>query len=172
MNITVTPPQAMPLQIKKITLWRREINADPGVFADAITSLTAKGLDLPVLLRYRHPTDKRRAFVEVYPQPSDTDDTWRADLRAAGFVPRHVPVLLIEGGHPLEGGRSLAKIIASLKVNIMFLATQVIDGRCGATIGFESEADAEEAVKSLTRMTTEAPEERRSLEVKESHAHL
>lgn len=171
MSITVTPFQSKPLQIKKITLWRREINADPGVFADAITSLTAKGMEFPVLLRYRHPTDKRRAFVEVYPRPSDSHDTWRADLYAAGFMPRHVPVLLIESGYPLEG-QSLAKIIASLKVNIMFLATQVIDGKYGATIGFETEADAEQAVKLLMRLTAEVPGEHRSLEVKQAHAQL
>ena len=172
MNITTTQLSATPIRIKKVTLWRREITAHPHAFADALTLLTTGGMDLPVILRYRHPTDTRRAFVEVYPQPSGNDDTWPAYLQGVGFAPRQVPVLLIESGPPSGDGQFLTKMIANLKVNIMFLATQVIDGKYGATIGFETDADAEKAVGSLMRMTADEEENRESPEVKFSDIRL
>jgi hypothetical protein len=158
MSTVTTQWPAVPLRIKKVTLWRREITAHPDVFADALTLLTEGGMELPVILRYRHPTDARRAFIEVYPLPADHDDTWPAYLRGIGFAPRHVPVLMIESEHFAGDGHSLTKLIANLRVNIMFLATQIINGKCGATIGFESDADAEKAVDMFRRMTAATPE--------------
>ena len=172
MNTVTTQLPATPLRIKKVTLWRREITAHPDAFADALTLLTEGGMELPVILRYRHPTDARRAFVEVYPLPSDHDETWTAYLNGIGFAPRHVPVLLIETAHPAGDGHALTKLIANLRVNIMFLATQIIDGKCAATIGFETDADAEKAVGMLMRMTAETPENRESLEVQNANGGL
>lgn len=165
MSTTTIQLPSTPIRIKKVQLWRREIPAHPDAFAEAISLLTAGGVGLPVILRYRHPTDAQRAYIEVYPQPLDNDDTWAGYLHGVGFAPRHVPVLLIEGGYPIGDGQSLTNIIAALKVNIMFLATQVIDGKYGATIGFETDADAEKAVATLMSRIIEVQEKGTSLPV-------
>ena len=151
---------AMPLRIREITLWRREITTHSSAMAEALRPLTTEGLDVGVLLRYRHPIDKSRAFIEVYPQPKHSSysaDHLAAALHTAGFTPRNTPALLIESAHVSECHTSLARMIASLNVNITFLATQITNSTYGAVIGFATAADAEQAAIALLSMTNDSP---------------
>jgi hypothetical protein len=67
----------------------------------------------------------------------------------------YVPALLIEGDYVPNLGYSVAKTIADLDIKIMFLVAQTIDGKYTATIGFESDADAEKAAVSLLLIKSE-----------------
>lgn len=152
METTLPGLHPMSLQIREITLWRREIATQSTALAEAVQPLVAQGIELEVLLRYRHPTDKWRAFVEVCPRTSYASEDVATALEAAGFIPRNVAALLIESDNDANRSDSLAQMIASLDVNIMFLATQIIDGKSGATIGFETPADAQKAVDTFMQM--------------------
>jgi hypothetical protein len=169
MSTTVTQLPTTPIQIKKVTLWRREILAHPDALANALKLIMEGGINLSVILRYRHPTDPQRAFVEIYPQPSANDETWASYLKTIGFAPRRVPVLLIEGGSAGGAEQYLTNILVNLQVKIMFLATQIVDGQYGATIGFETDEDAEKAVGVFMRTTTEAQGKNNTLPVTESN---
>jgi len=86
--------------------------------------------------------------VEVCPQSSEEESQWRSVMQAAGLKASYVPALLIEGDYVQNWDYSVAKTFADLDLKIMFLVAQTIDGKYTATIGFESDVDAEKAAVS------------------------
>jgi hypothetical protein len=57
----------MALTVKRITLWRREVENQPGVLARTLEPLAAAGADLRLVMGYRFPEATTRAAIEVYP---------------------------------------------------------------------------------------------------------
>ena len=72
-----------PIKIKRITLWRREVRRGAEALAEVLTPFAHGNVNLQVLLRYRQPTDKKRAFIEIAPQFSDNDAKLQASLKTA-----------------------------------------------------------------------------------------
>jgi len=146
---TIKPLGVQPITIRKITLWRREVDSRPEALADVLEPFVNTGTDLQVVMRYRHPREDNKAIVEVCPQSSEGEEQWRPVMQAAGLKASYVPTLLIDGDHIPGLDYDVAKTIADLDIKIMFLVAQPIDGKYTATIGFESDADAEKAVVPL-----------------------
>ncbi len=151
---TIRPLGMQPITIRKITLWRREVDSRPGALAEVLDPFVNTGTDLQVVMRYRHPREDRKAIVEVCPQ-SKEEEQWRPVMQAAGLKASYVPALLVEGDYVPGLGYSVAKTIADLDIKIMFLVAQTIDGKYTATIGFESDVDAEKAAVSLLLIKSE-----------------
>ncbi len=145
----INPLGEQPMTIRKITLWRREVDSRPEALAEVLEPFVNTGTDLQVVMRYRHPREDNKAIVEVCPQSSEEEEQWRLVMQASGLKASYVPALLIEGDHVSGLSYSVAKTIADLNLKIMFLVAQTIDGKYTATIGFESNADAEKAAVSL-----------------------
>jgi hypothetical protein len=132
----------MPVTVKNITLWRKEVENQPGVLAGTLEPFATGGADLQVVMGYRFPGNERKAAIELYPV------TGRASAKTAeagGLQASSIPTLLVEGDNKPGLGHAIAEALADAKVNIAFLVAQVVGRRYSAVIGFDSAEDAKKA---------------------------
>ena len=140
----------MPVTVKSITLWRKELENKTGTLAQTLEPLAKGNADLLVVMGYRHPGDEAKAAVEVYPVASKKS----VDVaRQAGLAASSIPTLLVEGDNRAGLGYAIAQSIAEAHVNLAFLVAQVIGRRYSAVLGFESEADAKTAAALIKKAT-------------------
>ncbi len=132
----------MPMKVKRITLWRRELENKAGTLAGTLEPLANAGADLRIVMGYRYPGDTARAVVELY--PIGGKKVTKA-AQGAGLAASTIPVLLVEGDDRPGLGHGIARAIAEAGVNVDFFMAQVIGRRYSAAIGFENEADANKA---------------------------
>ena len=132
----------MPIKVKNITLWRKELENQTGTLAKTLEPLAKTGADLQVVMGYRHPEGGPKAAVEVYPI---TGKKSMAKAQEAGLMASSIPTLLVEGDNKAGLGYALAEAIAGAGINMAFLVTQVIGRKYSCVIGFENEADAKTA---------------------------
>ena len=57
----------MAVTVKKIVLWRKEIENRTGIFANALAPLANAGTDIHVVMAYRFPHQESKAAIELYP---------------------------------------------------------------------------------------------------------
>lgn len=133
----------MAITIKTITLWRKEVENQPGVLAGTLDPFADQGADLQVVMGYRYPGNETKAAIEVYPVAGKKLSS-AAD--AAGLRPASIPALLVEGDNKTGLGRAIAQAMADAKINLSFLVAQVVGRRYSAVLGFDSEADLKKAV--------------------------
>ncbi len=152
MNNGTTPENTPPLTIKKITLWRGEIDGSPSTLARALQPLAEAGICLQAFMRYRHFRDEKRAVVEVCPSTAEEESRCRTVMQAAGLKVSKVPALVIEGD-PVPGLEyRFAQLVGEQDLHLMFCVTQTFNDKWVALIGFESALDAEKAALSLQLM--------------------
>ncbi|MBI2834881.1 MAG: hypothetical protein HYX76_10705 [Acidobacteria bacterium] len=141
----------MAMTVKEITLWRREIDNQPGMLAGALEPLAASGTDLQVVMAYRYSGNEDKGAVELFPV-SGRKAT--AAARRAGLSPADVPALLVQGPNKTGVGFATAKAIADANINLAFLVAQVIGSKFSAVYGFDSEADRRKAASLLKKPRT------------------
>jgi hypothetical protein len=132
----------MPVSIKKIVLWRKEIENQPAVLAGVLAPLAEARADLQVVMGYRYPGHESTAALELYPV------TGRKSIqaaKAAGLSAAPIPALLIQGDNKTGLGYAISKAVAGAGINMSFLVAQVIGRKYSAVIGFDNEADARKA---------------------------
>jgi len=136
----------MPLSVKRITLWRADVENQRGVLARVLEPLAAAGADLRVVMGYRFPTTPERSAVELYPVSGRrvTEAAGRGGLAASD-----IPCLLVEGDNRPGWGAQMARALADAGINIAFVMAQVIGRRFAAALGFENDAAAAEAMKII-----------------------
>ena len=132
----------MPVKVKRITLWRKELENRPGTLADTLAPLAKAGTDLQVVMGYCHPGDRTKAAVELFPiaNKKTTAAATEAGLAAVG-----IPALHVEGDNRPGLGHAIAQALAGAGVNLDFLVAQVIGRKYSALIGFENDTDAVKA---------------------------
>jgi hypothetical protein len=139
----------MPVSVKRITLWRAEVDNKPGALAALMQPLAGAGANLKVVMGYRHTAVKQgKAIVEVYPV-SGRKVTTAAE--AAGLSGSAIPTLLVEGDDRPGLGSAIANGVSAAGVNIAFFMAQVVGERYSAVIGFESEEDAGKATPAIKK---------------------
>ncbi len=149
--------EAREMTVKRITLWRGEIDGSPGALATALQPLAEAGIRLQVFMRYRHFRDEKRAVVEVCPYTAEEESRCSAVLQAAGLKVSKVPALIVESD-PVTGLEySFAHIVAEQNLHLIFCTTQTVNGTWMALMGFESDMDAEKAAVSLLAMKGSVP---------------
>lgn len=131
----------MPTSVKKIMLWRREVDDRAGALAQVLEPLAGAGASLHVVMGYRYP-GQDRAAIEVSPV-SGRKST--AAAQGAGLAPASIPTLLVEGDDRPRLGHALASAIADAGINLNFLVAQVVGRRYSAVFGFDSDAEADRA---------------------------
>ena len=136
----------MPLSVKRITLWRADVQNQAGVLARVLEPLAAAGADLRVVMGYRFPTTPERSAVELYPV-SGRRVTEAA--RRGGLAASDIPCVLVEGDNRPGWGAQMARALADAGINIAFVMAQVIGRRFAAALGFENDAAAAEAMKII-----------------------
>ena len=143
----------MPITVKKIVLWRTEVDNKPGALASTIEPPAKAGADLRIIMGYRHPTAEGKAAIEVFPI---TGKKLVAAAGAAGLSAAAIPTLLAEGDNKPGLGHAIAQTIAAAGINIAFLVAQVIGETFAAVIGFETEDDAKAAAPLIKKAAKSA----------------
>ena len=143
----------MALTVKRITLWRREVDNRAGVLAETLEPLAQAGADLRLVMGYRFPQDPKRSAIEVYPVAGKRVT---AAAQQAGLAPSDIPCLLLEGDNQPGFGARLGRALAEADINIAFVMAEAIGRKAMTVIGFADEATATVAtkiVKSVGRAT-------------------
>ncbi len=136
----------MPVTVKSISLWRKEIENQVGTLAHTLEPVSKAGASLQVLMGYRHEGGGAKAAVELYPIAGKKVTAAAAE---AGLSASSIPALLVEGDD--KPGLGLA--IAGAGINMTFFLAQAIGRRFSAVLGFETEADAKTAAPVIKRAT-------------------
>jgi hypothetical protein len=84
----------MPITIKSIVLWRKQIENQPGTLASTLEPFASGGADLPVVMGYRYPGNEAKAAIELYPVAGRK---LVGAAEAAGLKASGIPTLLVEG---------------------------------------------------------------------------
>src|SRR2546427_12188100 len=84
----------MAVTVKKIALWRKEVENQPGTLANALAPLANAGADIHVVMAYRFPCAESKAAIELYPVTGEKSATAAAE---AGFSASAMPGLPGEG---------------------------------------------------------------------------
>jgi hypothetical protein len=138
----------MPVKVKKITLWRKELENRAGTLAETLEPLAKAGADLQVVMGYCYPGDRTKAAVELFPIANKKAI---AAAQAAGLSAAAIPAVHVEGDNKAGLGHAIARALADAGVNLDFLVAQVIGRKYSAVVGFENEADADKAVSLIKK---------------------
>ena len=138
----------MPLTVKRIVLWRTEVDNKPGTLACTLEPLAKAGADLRLGMGYRHPGSVGKAAIEIYPIAGKK---LTAAAKAAGLSASAIPALLVEGANKPGLGHAIANAVAGAGVNLTFFVAQVIGKTCSAVMGFETEEDAKKTVPAIKK---------------------
>jgi hypothetical protein len=139
----------MPVTVKRITLWRKEVENQPGVLAKTLEPFAGGGADLQVVMGYRYTGSTSKAAIELYPV---TGKLIKA-AQATGLAASSSPTLLVEGDNKAGLGHAIAQSIADAGINVGFLVAQVMGRRYSAVIGFDTEEDAKKAAPLIKKAT-------------------
>ena len=132
----------MPVTVKSISLWRKEIENQVGTLAQTLAPVAKAGAKLQVLMGYRYAGDSTKAAIELYPVAGKKIT---AAATEAGLSAASIPALLVEGDDKPGLGYAIAQSISGAGINMSFFVAQVIGRKFSAVLGFETEADAKTA---------------------------
>jgi hypothetical protein len=138
----------MAVTVKKIVLWRKEVENRSGILANALAPLANAGADIHVVMAYRFPGQESKAAIELYPV---TGKKSVIAAKEAGFNASFIPALLVEGDNRTGLGYATAQAIADAGINLDFLVAQVVGRKYSAVFGFESDADAAKCVAIIRK---------------------
>jgi len=138
----------MPVTVKSITLWRKEIENQVGTLAQTLEPVSKAGTSLQVLMAYRHEGGGAMAAVELYPIAGKKITEAAAE---AGLSASSIPTLLVEGDNNPGLGFAIAQAIAGAGINMTFFVAQAIGRKFSAVLGFETEAAAKAAAPLIKR---------------------
>ena len=140
----------MAVTVKRIVLWRKEVENKTGILANALAPLANAGTDIHVVIAYRFPGQESKAAIELYPVTGKKSAT---AANEAGFSASAIPALLVEGDNRAVLGYATAQAIAGSGINIDFLVAQVVGKKYSAVFGFESDADAAKCAAIIRKAT-------------------
>jgi len=140
----------MAVTVKKIKLWRSEVENKPGVLAAVLEPVAGAGVDLQIVMGYRMPGAEEKAAIEVFPVSGKKA---KEAAGQAGLAESAIPTLLVEGDNKPGLGHTVAKAIAEAGINMVFFVAQVLGRRYSAIVGFESDADARKASTIIKKVT-------------------
>jgi len=138
----------MAVSIKKVTLWRTQVQNKPGALSSVLAPLAEAGADLQVVMGYRHPSDKHKAVIEVCPIAGRKSTTAASK---AGWDASPISMLLVQGDNRPGLGHAVTQAIGEAEINVLFLVAQVVDARFSAVMGFEDEAVSKQATTLIKK---------------------
>ena len=132
----------MPVTVKNISLWRKEVENQVGTLAQTLEPIAKAATNLRVLMGYRYPGNETRAAIELYPVSGKkaTDAAM-----AEGLVATSIPTLLVEGDDKPGLGFAIAQAMSGAGINMTFFVAQVVGRKFSAVLGFKTEAEAKTA---------------------------
>jgi hypothetical protein len=138
----------MAVTVKSITIWRQEVENQPGRLAQTLVPIVAAGADLQVLMGYRIPGHEGQAVIELFPI---TGKRMTAAARAAGLTPADTPSLLVQGDNKPGVALTIVDAVKEAGLNFSFLVANVIGRKYSAVMGFESAAAAKQAAAIIKK---------------------
>ena len=132
----------MPVTVKKIVLWRKEVDNQAGTLARTLEPLARARADLRVVMGYRYPGNEAKAVIELHPV---TGKRVTSAAEQAGLAASSIPTLLVEGDNKPGLAHKIAQAVADAGVNLTSLVAQALGKGFVAAVGFETEADAKKA---------------------------
>jgi hypothetical protein len=132
----------MAVKVKRITLWRKELENRAGTLAETLEPVARAGADLQVVMGYCYPGDRTKAAVEVFPIAGKKST---AAAQGAGLAAAGIPALHVEGDNRAGVGSSITRALADAGLNLDFLMAQVVGRKFSAVFGFENDTDADKA---------------------------
>jgi len=138
----------MAVTVKRITLWRSEVENKPGALARTLRPLAHAGANLQLIMGYGIPGDATRAAIELFPVSGRKS---QEAARAAGLSPASIPTLLAIGDDRPGLGSAIADAIAGEGINLSFLVALVIGRKYSGIYGFETEEDARKGATLIKR---------------------
>ena len=148
----------MAVTVKSITIWRQEVENQPGRLAQTLVPLAAAGANLQVLMGYRIPGHEGQAVIELYPV---SGKRMTSAAKAAGLAPAGIPSLLVQGDDKPGLGLLFADAMKDVGINFSFLVSQVVGRKFSAVMGFEGEAAAKQAAAIIRKVGNAKPPARR-----------
>lgn len=136
----------MAVTVKKVVLWRREVDNKPGTLAGTLAPLAQAGANLRVVMGYALPGESQRAAIEVFPVSGKKAT---AAASAAGLAASPIPCLLVEGDDRPGLGAQMARAVADQGVNLAFLVAETLGKKFSAVFGLESDGDATKATQAI-----------------------
>src|SRR5437016_9984143 len=124
----------MPVTVKNISLWRKEVENRVGTLAHTLAPVTKAGANLHVLMGYRYPGDGTKAAIELYPVAGKKVT---AAASEAGLSASSIPTLLVEGDDRAGLGLAIAQAIAGAGVNLTFFVAQSVGKKFSAVLRSE-----------------------------------
>jgi len=132
----------MPVTVKKIVLWRKEVDNQAGTLARTLEPLARARADLRVVMGYRYPGNKAKAVIELHPVAGKKVTS---AAEQAGLAASSIATLLVEGDNKPGLAHKIAQAVADAGVNLTSLVAQALGKGFVAAVGFETEADAKKA---------------------------
>jgi hypothetical protein len=139
----------MALTVKRITLWRTDVENVPGVLANTLEPLASAGANLRLVMGYRFPQTPERSAIEIAPV---TGKRVTEAAQRAGLAPSDIPCLLIEGDDRPGLGAEIGRACAQAGINIAFLMAVALGRRFTAAMGFPDEAAAKGAAQAIKKL--------------------
>ncbi len=137
----------MAISVKKITLWRREVEDRPGTLAQTLEPLAEAGANLQVVMSYAMGGGK--AAIEVFPV---TGNRATNAARQGGLSESGPPAIAVNGDNRPALARDISRALADEGINIHFLVAQVIANRYAAVFGFGSDDHATRAMELIKKV--------------------
>jgi len=132
----------MPVTVKKIVLWRKEVDNQAGTLARTLEPLARARADLRVVMGYRYPGNEAKAVIELHPVAGKKVTS---AAEQAGLAASSIATLLVEGDNKPGLAHKIAQAVADAGVNLTSLVAQALGKGFVAAVGFETEADAKKA---------------------------
>ena len=143
----------MAITLKKITLWRKEVDNKPGALADALAVLAQARADLQTVMGYRYPGNQDKATIELHPVSGKKAIE---AARSAGLAASSIPTVLVQGDNRPGLGHTIAKALGDAGINLSFVLAQVVGRKYAAVFGFENDPDAAKAIALIRKATAPA----------------
>ncbi len=140
----------MAVTVKRITLWRSEVENKSGMLAQTLKPLGDAGASLQVVMAYRLPGEPPRAAIELYPVSGKKS---QAAAMAARLDRSSIPTILAMGDDRPGLGSEIAEAMAGAGINVSFLVMQVIGRKYSAVYGFETEEEAQIAANLIRKVS-------------------
>jgi hypothetical protein len=138
----------MAVTVKKIVVWRTEVEDKPGALSGVLAPLAEVGADLQVVMGYHYHGGEHKAAIEVCPVSGKKSATAASK---AGLAASAIPTLLVQGDNRPGLGHAIAQAIAEAGINVSFLVAQVIGTQFSAVMGFADEAASKQATALIKK---------------------
>ena len=134
----------MSIRVKKLVVWRTEVENRPGEMARVLEPLAQQDLDLVI--------GYQGAIVDIAPVVGRKATT---AAETAGFKPLPTSMILVEGENRPGSCFTAARALGDAGVSMDSVVAQVVGRKYQALFGFTSDADAKRAA-SLIQGAVEA----------------